>query len=66
MTEKFNEQQLSERALLSVLKDWPLKPGQMLLMGPKSVAKLSVVGAYDGHLPDTMVLERQEWDPRDV
>lgn len=62
MTRDLTEEQKAEMAVLSVLKDWPLEPGQMLFMGPISVAKLSKVGAYDGRLPDTMVIPKEEWN----
>ena len=58
---KLTEKELADRALLSVLKDWPLEPGQMLLMGPKSVKALTTRGGYDGKLPDTYTLDRSEW-----
>lgn len=55
------EQQKADRAVLSVMKDWPLKPGQMLLLGPKSVAALTD-GAYDPRrMTDKMILEKLEW-----
>jgi len=49
------------KAVLSVMKDMPLKKGQMLLLGPKSVAILSTPGAFQGKLPDKFVFERSEW-----
>ena len=57
----FTEQQKAERALISVLKDWPLEPGQMLLVGPKSAKILMTPNAFAGSLPDTLVIEKVEW-----
>lgn len=55
--------QQAERALISVMADWPLEPGQMLLIGPRSVRVLTSRGAYDpSKLIDTLVLEREEWN----
>lgn len=55
------EQDKRDRAVLSVMKDYPLKPGQMLLLGPKSVAALTD-GAYDpGRMTDKLVLDRSDW-----
>jgi hypothetical protein len=51
----------ADRAVISVLKDWPLKPGQMLLFGPRTVKILSTRGAFKGVLPDMALLERSEW-----
>lgn len=56
-----SEQDKRDRALLSAMKDYPLKPGQMLLLGPKSVALLSTPGAYAGTLPDKYILDRSDW-----
>ncbi len=58
---KYTEAQAAERAVLSVMHDWPLKPGQMLVLGPASVKILSTRGAYDGALPDVLVLDRSAW-----
>lgn len=55
------EQEKADRALLSVMKDYPLKPGQMLLFGPQSVRILTTPGMFGGKLPDKLVLERHEW-----
>lgn len=56
-----SESILAERAVLSVMADWPLKQGQMLLLGPRSVAILGTRDAYKGVLPDLFVYERKEW-----
>jgi|HubBroStandDraft_3_1064219.scaffolds.fasta_scaffold05794_10 hypothetical protein len=53
---------LADKAVLSVLADWPLEPGQMLLFGPKTVKILSTRGAFNGSLPDMLLLERSEWN----
>lgn len=58
---KLTEQDKHDRAVLSVMKDYPLKPGQMLFLGPKSVAALTD-GAYDpGRMTDKMVLDKSDW-----
>ncbi len=55
------EQQKADRAVISVMKDYPLQPGQMLLLGPRSVKILSTPGVFNGSLPDKLVLDRGEW-----
>lgn len=50
-----------ERALLSVMSDYPLKPGQMLLLGPKSVHILTSGMEWAGPLPDKHIYEKVEW-----
>jgi hypothetical protein len=60
-TRPLTEQQKADRAVISVMKDMPLKRGQMLLLGPESVRILSTPGAFAGKLPDKFVLERDEW-----
>ncbi len=57
----FTEREKQDRAVLSVMRDYPLKPGQMLLLGPRSVKILSTPGAFNGSLPDKLVLDRSEW-----
>jgi hypothetical protein len=42
------------------MADWPLQPGQMLLIGPAGVAMLKS-GDYRPPLPQTWILERDEW-----
>lgn len=59
----YTEAQLAERALLSTMKDYPLKRGQMLLLGPRSVKALTTPGGFNGTLPDALVLERKDWSP---
>ena len=61
---QFTEQQQADRAVISVMKDMPLKPGQMLLLGPQSVRILSTPGAFAGRLPDKFILDREEWAGR--
>lgn len=58
---QLTEQDKRDRAVLSVMKDYPLQPGQMLLLGPESVRLLSTPGAFAGSLPDKLILERDEW-----
>lgn len=60
---ELTEQDKRDRAVLSVMKDYPLQPGQMLLLGPKSVAMLSGQLEFDGNLPDKLILERDQWQP---
>lgn len=56
------EQDKRDRAILSVMKDWPLKPGQILLLGPRSVAVLTDGKDYSpGKLTDKYILDRSEW-----
>lgn len=54
------EQQL-ERALISAMKDWPLEPGQMLLVGPQSVARMTGQVEFDGRWPGLYILDKSEW-----
>lgn len=51
----------ADKAVLSVLADWPLEPGQMLLFGPRTVKMLGTRGAFQGSLPDMAILDRKEW-----
>lgn len=59
-----SEQDQRDRALISAMRDYPLKSGQMLLLGPQSVRILSTPGAFAGVLPDKLVLERDQWCPK--
>lgn len=59
--EPLTEQQKRDRAVLSVMKDWPLKPGQMLLLGPKSVAALTDGQFEPGRMTDKYILDRSDW-----
>ena len=52
----------ADAAVHEVMSSMPLGPGQMLLLGPKSVEILSTEGAFRGALPDMMVFERAEWE----
>jgi len=52
----------ADKAVHEVMSSMPLEPGQMLLLGPKSVAILSTEGAFKGNLPDMMVFSREEWE----
>ncbi len=63
----------SDKAVLQVLHDYPLEPGQMLLLGPLSVAYVSgdhvrapwlmpgVAAPGGRRLPDKHVIEKTEW-----
>lgn len=50
-----------DRALLSVMKDWNLKPGQMLFLGPKSVAAITSGDYHPAKMVDKYILDRHEW-----
>lgn len=56
------EQEKRDRAVLSVMKDYPLERGQMLFLGPESVRLLSTPGAFAGSLPDKLIIEKSEWN----
>lgn len=59
---EFTEREKAERALISVMKDWPLKPGQMLFLGPKSVAALMDERGYNPRqLTDKYIIDKSEW-----
>lgn len=63
----------ADRAVLVVMHEYPLEPGQMLLLGPLSVAYLGgdyarapwlmpgVAPPGGNRLPDKYVIERSEW-----
>lgn len=51
----------TEAAIMSVMADYPLEPGQALWLGPKSVAILAAPHGFRGKLPDKMVMEKNEW-----
>lgn len=55
---KLNE---TDKALYTVMADMILKPGEMLLLGPKSVEILTTEGMFKGSLPDKYVFQKQEW-----
>lgn len=56
------EQEKADRAILSVMKDWPLEPGQMLLLGPKSCAALlNTMTYHPSQLTDKYILDKSEW-----
>lgn len=50
-----------DAVVLTHMANTPLKPGQMLWLGPKSIAIL-LSGKFEGRLPDRMILERGEWE----
>lgn len=49
-----------ELAVMSVMRDYPLQPGQMLIFGPKCV-EIIKTGTFAGKLPDKFIYERGEW-----
>lgn len=64
----------AEKAVLTAMHDYPLEPGQMLLLGPLSVAYLSgdhfkapwLLPSYKPPggkmLPDLLKIEKSEWN----
>lgn len=68
------EEYEAEKAVLIAMHEYPLKPGQMLWLGPLSVAYLKgdhnkapwlmphVKAPGGKRLPDKLVLEREEWE----
>lgn len=59
---EYTEKEKAERALISVMKDWPLQPGQMLFLGPKSVAALMDERGYNPRqLTDKYIIDKSEW-----
>lgn len=52
-----------DRAVLTLMHDYSLKPGQMLLIGPRSIALL-IEGTFRGKLPDKHVIEKSEWNKK--
>lgn len=53
-------QEADDLAVIGVMHDMPLKPGQMLLLGPVSVRMLKE-GTFRGVLPDKFTFEEAEW-----
>jgi hypothetical protein len=51
----------SDKIVYAVMQDIPLEPGQMLLLGPRSVQRLTTDGAFKGVLPDMMIFNQEEW-----
>lgn len=58
---EFTEAEKRDRALISVMKDWNLKPGQMLFLGPRSVAAITSGDYHPRQLTDRYILDRHEW-----
>lgn len=52
---------LADDAFLHAMARVKLQPGQMLLLGPRSVAILSQPGTGKVRLPDMYILDRSEW-----
>lgn len=50
-------------AVIAHMRDMPLKEGQMLLLGPKSVEILRT-GKFAGVLPDRFVFDRENWNAK--
>lgn len=56
----------ADAAVYEVMKDIPLPPGGMLLLGPQSVKILSTEGMFNGHLPDKFIIPESEWRTANV
>lgn len=50
-------------AVIAHMRDMPLKAGQMLVLGPKSVEILRT-GKFAGVLPDRFIYEREAWNAK--
>lgn len=48
-------------AFIHAMARIPLQPGQMLLLGPRSVAILSTPGTGKTRLPDMWIIDKSEW-----
>lgn len=57
----FTEAQKRERALISAMRDWALEPGQMLFLGPKSVAALTDGNYHPTRMKDMHIIPKSEW-----
>lgn len=60
MARKPTQREADELAIIAHMRDMPLKDGQMLLLGPKSIEILRT-GKFAGMLPDRHTFEREEW-----
>lgn len=58
---EYTETEKLERALISVMAEWPLKPGQMLFLGPRSVAAITSGDYHPRQLTDRYILDKSEW-----
>lgn len=58
-----DQQQKRDLAVVGAMSLYDLKPGQMLIFGPKSVASVSGKAKFGGVLEDKYVFERTDWDP---
>lgn len=61
---KFNVQVTwtdADKLIVRMMHDYPLEPGQMLLLGPRSVAVLTGDGEFKGRLPDKYIYSKEEW-----
>lgn len=62
---KFRPAKMTEadRAVYAAMSEYELKKGQMLLLGPQSIAILTGAFIHEGGaLPDKVVYERKEWN----
>lgn len=57
-----SDQLARDRAVISAMQDMKLRPGQMLLLGPVSVAMLSGEREFRPPLPDKFTFEKEEWN----
>lgn len=55
--------QTDDETLMVTMSKIELKRGQMLLLGPKSVAILSTPGAGKTQLTDAYIINKSEWNP---
>lgn len=65
---KFRPSQLSpaELAVVTAMRDMRVRPGDMLLLGPKSVRLLQGLdGGFQGKLPDKYTFTKEQWNEQD-
>lgn len=51
-----------DKAVVTSMAEFPLKKGQMLLLGPQSIAVLTGKQMFTGKLVDKVVIEKPEWN----
>ncbi len=64
MAKKPTSREADELAVIAHMRDMPLKPGQMMILGPKSVEILRS-GKFAGVLPDRFVYDKDQWNGND-
>lgn len=60
-TRTYTEAEKRERALILAMRDWQLEPGQMLFLGPKSVAALTDGRYRPTRMTDCHIIDKAEW-----